>query len=184
MNNSSQPSPPYKTIALVLAGALVGIAITVAVQNSSKDSGNANKMQVAESAQVQEQATSAATASVSQPAPQAAAPQSLPPMPSQTSAGTWQQAPAAAAAAAQPSYVPEGRNIEYANTVSGYTIYTGRRAVDSEEAPTYSSGAAATDETGSVVAPASQPIGRNGLRGNPCVDPASTFGSAYGRRPY
>lgn len=57
----------------------------------------------------------------------------------------------------------------YAETVSGYPIYTGARAVDPLPV--------SRDE--SQLPP--QVPGRNGLLGNPCADPPSSHSTAYSR---
>jgi hypothetical protein len=64
----------------------------------------------------------------------------------------------------------------YSESSSGYPIYTGGRAIDSEAEPMVNpETTVGEDEQGSM----SQPVGRNGLLANPCVDPMSSKGKAY-----
>lgn len=67
----------------------------------------------------------------------------------------------------------------YSETSSGYPIVTGSRAVDwGTQQVTY-----VLDQQGeaSQLVINGQPVGRNGLISNPCVDPASTKGLSYSR---
>jgi hypothetical protein len=75
-----------------------------------------------------------------------------------------------------------GRHMEYSESTSGYPIAVGRRAVDSTPEGFVTSGnAVLLDESGAIMDPEPRPIGRNGLVGNPSVDPPSSRGAAYGR---
>lgn len=72
---------------------------------------------------------------------------------------------------------PAGQSIELmpgstmSTTASGYPVYTSGspKAIDQLSDP-------------GLPDDPSHAIGRNGLQGNPCVDPSSTFGRAYDRK--
>src|SRR5205823_2445762 len=64
--------------------------------------------------------------------------------------------------------------VSLSETTSGYPIITGTRAVDSPPVVIPYNG-------GPMEEALPQPIGRNGLLANPCSDPISAHGAAYGR---
>jgi hypothetical protein len=79
-----------------------------------------------------------------------------------------------------------GSNVESGQTVSGYPMAAGRKAVEyidpqqgaytGAQDPSTTAGWAPDDYT-----VAAQRVGRNGLVSNPCVDPPSSHGAAYSR---
>ncbi len=71
----------------------------------------------------------------------------------------------------------------YSETASGYPIYTGSRAVDSApvQIPLSQVPASQVPVMGAESEGCGMQIGRNGLLQNPCVDPPSVHGLAYGR---
>lgn len=73
------------------------------------------------------------------------------------------------------TYVNLAPGTSLSESTSGYPITMGRRAVDSAFV-------VAPDSSSSITEVPPQPVGRNGLLSNPCVDPPSTHGAAYGRR--
>ncbi len=182
---TSEPktSPSAQSISLVLAGVIVGIVVTLIIMQSHKTefASDAHPIGIAD------KSSAAAVAAPSVPAPASA------PSPGGTfSSGfgspntnpfsTQAMPPAPGEMTSQTSQPPAGRDIQYGQSGSGYVIYTGRKAVDSDQPVNLGNGApVVTDETGAYVNVAPPPIMRNGLRGNGCVDPPSTFGQAYGR---
>lgn len=112
--------------------------------------------------------------------PVAAVPESAPPPVPQHDATP---PPASQSLPPPPISSIEGRYVQYSESTSGYPIIAGRRAVDynSSGAITPSGNAIMVDETGTILQQTPRPIGRNGLIGNPCVDPPSSHGTAYSR---
>jgi hypothetical protein len=164
------------TACLVLGGIIVGMIIMGLVNNAHKSSTETTTA----AAPVQLAEKSSPEAPTEAPAPTAPTSYSYgAPAPVQTmpigslNTGTYY---------GNNNAVPPDRDIEYQQTSSGYTIYTGRKAVDSTQTVNVGTGAAyVVDQYGAQSDVSGQPIGRNGLRGNPCVDPASTYGASYGR---
>ncbi len=187
MHSNNGNKDLLKTAMWVCAGLLIGALGTAAISwTSSPHDANARK---------------SASSSIEEPVAQTADDKPLPlgpvPIPSanpctaalstlnamhrsQNSAQNYQQNQAVPQDQTQVSV--DGQTVilapgtSYAESSSGYPIYTGSRAVDSAAAEIPYSNNTASEE----LAP--QQIGRNGLVANPCADPPSSHGVAYSRQ--
>lgn len=161
--NSNTSQTKSKTIILLTLGGVIGAVIVIGVQSL-----NTAKSIPAEQAGI-EAPPPAVAAPVASAAPT--------PAPAETVA-----AQEVSAQSTEGSYTPPGRMLEYTQSASGYPIIVGRKAVDyGAEAVEVGNQPVAIDESGALVDQEVRPIGRNGLIGNPSVDPPSSKGAAYGR---
>ncbi len=172
-------------VCLLLAGIIAGMGIMIAVQRTTQQ--EAPKEVASQQTERPAEQNTISPEQVSIPAPSIGASQAMAP---QGGAPLQQDA-------AQPRMPGSiaGRIMEYDQTVSGYPIVTGRRAVDSDANGSTAYGGTseinmanatynapvALDENGQVVTPEPRTIGRNGLISNPPMDPPSSKGRAYSR---
>ena len=177
MNNQNET---MKTAIWVCSGLIVGMLIMFAVQllsaNEAKDGVKEaeNSSSSKSTASVQnEPSNHTGTTSASAPAMQAC------PYPVSSALATL-NGPSSNANAPQAQDGVVDANGMLPGTVlsessSGYPVYTGSRAIDSP--PVLIEGSNSID---AEAAP--QQVGRNGLLANPCSDPPSAHGLAYGRK--
>jgi hypothetical protein len=198
--NHDQQTPSFRTIILVVVGVIVGIATTLCAQKwlaASHKPSSPPPMASLSAKSLLPESSGAGACLASQPSFGAPSSQEME-QPGQLRVTLSK---------GKVLTVPAG--VQVSETISGYPICVGSRAVDYNQAqsqspsPVYvtpvvvappgtqivpaapqyyvNSQLVLVDENGNLVAPTARPVGRNGLVSNPCVDPPSTRGAAFDR---
>jgi hypothetical protein len=181
MSSTPQPVPWRPLLRIAVGSIVIGLIVAIAMMNQ--------RAQVLVLAEKVEKASNAARdmpASIEIDGTRIPPPPEIVPAQAQAASEKMQFTPTAGSATSTNSFADLNvgeRKLEYGQTISGYPIVTGRRAVDAvdpAQVQDTATGYGVTNDPGGWRADGVQ-LNSRGLIENPADDPPSTRGASYSR---